>query len=714
MKRLITVLLLLASAPILGGWLPAGLLSAEAFSQVRLVFNPTSLNFGTRPVASTLDMSLAVSDTSATDDIQVDGIQVVGTNASDFTVLTGVPFVVQHRASVPTQLQVRFSPQGAGLRTAQLSISTSDGTVQISVQGIGASESSKLALSDSTIDFGKLAPGDFRDTMLWLYSTGQDSASVSSLQVTNTEAAPVFQVWFANSTITTPFKLASKDSVAIVIRCMGGGDVGDVSGQLVVYGGSEVSPVCGLLGKVEYGVMDFQAPLLSTPLKDVDFGTILWGDYRDTVIRFVNTGEVDVTVSDLEPMQDIEFTILNPPVVPFRIRQGESYDFKIRASPAIGQVQRAQLQVGSPGSSPFFHYLNLFFTVDGSMPLSAPSTQSVEYDCGAPGLVDITLPVTDTGRNRFTVSAIQAGDSNIVVTTDVPLPRVIEIGETVPFALHFNVAGAIQSGKVVLQIKSGGGIVLYDTVVLVGRSTTASANIVLTQLSDSSRAAAAVRTNTSLTQLGLDTLVVHLSSSDQNVAAIDTSSIKLSADLGNARIISIIAEPGLPPSGGLAVKIASQTPIQASVGGSLVLFELKRFVAVGDLATIRVSLVAPDRAGCVEWTVDSIQIFGAGTCGAQFMTDLMTGTQIQFSAGVRSNPISGESVKLQFLANKEMDVAYELSNSLGEVILHGNAHVIQGSSSLSLRLAGIPSGQYFVRFRPGFGRPLSLRFCKEN
>ena len=687
LKRILAVLLLFLTIP--------------AYGNVRLVFDSSSLDFGSRPLGGSREIVFNASDTSATDDIQVDAIQSVGTNAGDFIVESLTPFVIAHGAKIPTQIRVKFSPQAIGTKNATLSIQTTDGDVFISMTGIGTGESSILTVSPSSIDFGKIAPGDFRDSMVWLASVGLDSATVSALQVTNPDGSNTFQVWFADATLKTPFKLAPGDSVQIIVQ-FNGESLGDASGSLVVYGGSEATPTCGFGGTVVQSAMVFNPP-------SVDFGIIRWGDFRDTVVHFTNTGEVDVVVSDIEPLQDIEFTILNPLSLPFRIKHGQSFDFTIRAAPAIGQMQAAQLQVGSPASQPFFHYLNLSFTIDGSMPLSAPSTQSTPYFCAFPGPISITVPVTDTGRSHFAVSGIKASDTNIQITSDVALPRDVAVGETVPFNLHFDPALAIGSGKVIVEFVSGGGIVLYDTVLLDGKLTTATTNLAVIQQPDPSRIGLNVLTQTALAPFGLDTIVVHVSSSNPSLAAVDRSSIKLATGVQNASIVSIA-----PETGGYAVTIASTTPFTAVAGDAFVTFNVVQYVSVDDSASIRLAVESPERAGCIDWVTDSVQVPGSSACGAEFMRDVLAGTQIVLSAIVKANPVSGDNVNVTVMANKEGDVSFELSSPLGQTIARAVQHVSSGTNTVSIPLNGLPSGPYFIRLVSSDGLSRNLRFIKQD
>ncbi len=341
------------------------LLGVPAYGNVRITVDSAKLDFGGHAVGSGEQLVLHARDTSTTTDIQIDDIKPVGPNAGDFQIVapSGLPTVIARGASLSIIVQFRAGALGA--RFALLAIVTSDGEIDIPMTGAGQEEVSEVSLSSGSIDFGIIGLNTWRDTILELYSIGRDSATIHDIQVSNSTGDTTFGAWFADTGLHTPFKLAPGDSLAILVQ-FNGLSVGPVTSEVNVFGGTMSMPACALKGDVEVGLLEYQPSV-------VDFGILDWGAFRDTTVRLVNTGEVDITIDDVEPITDAEFTLRSPFTPPIVIPAGEYRDILLRAAPALGGAHYTQLQVGSASTIPQFHYLNLNFMVSGSMPLSAPS-----------------------------------------------------------------------------------------------------------------------------------------------------------------------------------------------------------------------------------------------------------------------------------------------------------------------------------------------------
>jgi len=93
---------------------------------------------------------------------RVDSIQIVGADASQFSVVSGIPpFDVQ--AGGNHAVEFRFRPSSIGVKTAQLLIFTQADTLRQTIRGEGIAPA--LAVVNSLIDFGRILVGEKKDTL---------------------------------------------------------------------------------------------------------------------------------------------------------------------------------------------------------------------------------------------------------------------------------------------------------------------------------------------------------------------------------------------------------------------------------------------------------------------------------------------------------------------------------------------------------------------
>jgi hypothetical protein len=146
-----------------------------------LTLNPTTLNFGTVVLGSTSQLSLQATNNSATP-VVFSSVTATG----DYTPQAGsCPAAGGSLAPGQScQLPVRFMPTATGTRTGTLSITTSAGTLPLTVSLIGIATQSKLTIAPSALSFGSLVV--------------QASANLS-VSITNNGTAPVNALSFAVS-----------------------------------------------------------------------------------------------------------------------------------------------------------------------------------------------------------------------------------------------------------------------------------------------------------------------------------------------------------------------------------------------------------------------------------------------------------------------------------------------------------------------------------
>jgi len=102
----------------------------------------STLNFGSTPVGTPVSSDLIIGE-AGNADLVLNSSRISGTNANDFRVLTAFPLTLPDNAvyiQAPT-VTVQCTPSAEGLRTANLQISSNDGTHNYILQCTGSKES---------------------------------------------------------------------------------------------------------------------------------------------------------------------------------------------------------------------------------------------------------------------------------------------------------------------------------------------------------------------------------------------------------------------------------------------------------------------------------------------------------------------------------------------------------------------------------------------
>ncbi len=663
----------------------------DAFASVRLAFDSTRLDFGNVILSSAHDLAIEVWDTASVA-IEIDQFSLAGQDPGDFKVLSpGAPTVLSPGAT-PTKIIVQFSPLAFGNCSGLLLIETSDGNVSIPLTG-NAIGGGNLVWADSSIDFGNLAPGGERDTVIELYSVGTDTAVISGIDFAAPDSS--FEAQFVTGT-PPPIELPPGDSIAVKISFRGLPLEGEKDAVLFAESSGLSIPSCDLIGNIELG------SFATLPPFGIDFGVMYAGQMLDTAIQLINTGDVDLVFEELSlsPSGD-DFTILNAPPVPFTLPAGDTLWVTIQANPGIATSHLAYLDMVSQQASPNFESDSM--TVSVTRPsISAPSVQALSYYCAIIAVISDTVPISNTGPERVVITSVTSNDPSVVLRPDVSFPDTIAAGSTMPVVIHF-IPSSVAADTFVLRMMGGAYAMLTDTVALQPLATTATATIVAASITGTAPQQVEARTATKLDAFDLDTIIVHISVQDSNVATIDSSTIALSAGLANATISSITADPG-----GYTVTITSTAPISAAAGSPLVTMDLDRFVSNSDSTGIIAAIETPERAGCLAWTADTTMVTGPDVCGSTILTDVLSDRPF-LSAKLRQNPISDENVELSVIANASGSARFELLSALGEILTQGYLQLSSGLNECSLPMSGIRSGVYTVRLISESGFAVTLR-----
>ncbi len=670
-------------------------LSSSTLANVRLAFDSTSLDFGDVAVFAAKDLTFEVQDTAAIP-LEIASITTTGTDASEFSILSPAPPVVLNPGTIATQFIVRFSPQALGVRSAVLAIETTDGIVNIPLTGIGSGKQSSLAWAHANLDVGTISPGSERDSTIELYSTGTDSSLVAALELAAADTSFAAQIM---NHAPPPFMLAPGDSVAVRIAFRGLPPTGLKSAQLSATGSTLNTPSCNLSGDVEYGSFEV------VPYSIMTFGTMYYGQLRDSTIYVIDSGMLDLIFDDfsLSPSAD-DFTITNAPSLPYTLRAGDTLALTIQANPGKNTLHRASFQAVSFSAGS--HLIQSQLTVNAiPPPLSSSTSHTLEYFCASGSAVRDSIRLQDTGKIDVIITGMRFSDTALGLQAVVPLPDTIRSNTGKEISFVFN-PSTTRSDTLVLQLLGGMQVMLADTFTVQPSVLPAMPNVVVASESSNAENLAA-GASISLTALSLDTVIVELHLADTNIASLDPASITVNPLLGSVVITRIEPVPG-----GDRVTLASPTPITADSGAALLEFSLDRFVSISDSTALSVSIQTPERAGCIAWATDTVMVNGSNVCGSSILRSQLTGKPLILDAAIRQNPASGSQLSLRIMASAEGAVRFEISNTLGEVVREGSITILEGLNDCILPLAAVPGGAYSLRLEPVNGLPVTLRFIK--
>ncbi len=669
-------------------------LSVPARGTVRLAFDSTGLDFGNVALSGAHELIIETWDTALVP-VEINQLSII-TGQSDFSIISPTPPVVLNPGTVHTQIIIRFSPQAFGNRSGQLLIETTDGNVIIPLSGFG-SGGPNLSWAITNIDFGSLPPGGIRDTSIELYSTGTSPAIVSDIVVGESDTA--FEAQFANS-ILPPITLAPGDSIAVQILFQGLPLTGVKNAQLIAIGNLVNNPSCNLIGNDTFG------HFATLPSPTIDFGVMYGGQVVDSTIQLVNTGNVDLLFEDLEisPSGD-DFTLLNPPQLPFTLYVGDTLSLFVEANPGVTSSHRAYLQLVSQQSDTNYKEDTITVSVI-QPPVKGPLVQTLSYPCAIASPIADTIPISNAGSQSVVITSVGSNNPNIILQSNVSFPDTISSGITQPVLVRFTPTSS-ELDTLVLALMGGTQVMLMDTLAL--HSTPSQATASLTAIAATGLASQGIEIGAvnGLTAFNLDSIIVHLSVQNSNVAAIDPATIALAPGVANAQIASVQQELN-----GYAVTIASTTPIAVPVGNPLLLVSLDRFVSNTNSTDVTVTMETPQLTGCLSWSADSTTVSGLNVCGSTELEHYLSGNPMSVIALLRNNPVSGQDAEISLTASQIGDTRYELINALGEMLCEGSFHLAPGVNDCKLPMQSVPTGVYTVRLIPESGIATTLRFIK--
>jgi Abnormal spindle-like microcephaly-assoc'd, ASPM-SPD-2-Hydin len=182
------------------------------------------------------------------------------------------------------KLTVDFKPKSAGEQNGRISITIAQQQAQITAALTGTGSTSKLSMTPSAVDFGKVSVGNPVTQTLKLMNKGNDSVSIKSASVSGRG--------FSMSGLTTPQTLTPNQSVTFTAKfdpASAGNDNGTIS--VTASGDTEVIDLSGLAVSSRVG--------LNASATSITFGNVKVGSTVTQTVTLKSTGNSNVDISNV-------------------------------------------------------------------------------------------------------------------------------------------------------------------------------------------------------------------------------------------------------------------------------------------------------------------------------------------------------------------------------------------------------------------------------
>ena len=186
-----------------------------------------------------------------------------------------------------TQLLIAFTPNAVGDRGATLTIATDSGPIEVRLSGVG--QSGKLAVAQSSLDFGSRAVGSAPKSLALSVSNAGNGPLRLSFPLLDGPGVAAFSTALANASGTLVLAEGQKQDVAVTFSPLTAGTLEAVL-HLTADTGERLD--VALKGQ---GV----SPQLSAPA-NLDFGAVLLGGFARRTLDLTNPGAFPTTVVGFE------------------------------------------------------------------------------------------------------------------------------------------------------------------------------------------------------------------------------------------------------------------------------------------------------------------------------------------------------------------------------------------------------------------------------
>jgi hypothetical protein len=384
----------------------------------RIQVDPLQVNFGNVPIDTSATETVNITNTG-TYPFTVSATELTGTNATNFS-LPGLqaPFTVDPNET--KQIDVRFSPQTLGTKSATLQILTdafNADTVTVTLSGTGVGEPD-IDVSPLALDFGNTLVGDTTNSFAIINNVGELELFINSIAISGANASEFFIIRMPNSTLQPgesdtlqlsfiPQSIGSKTAIVTI-------NSNDPDENPVVLQLSGVGAAADIA---------FDNP-------QIDFGKVFVGNTSDTTLSVINIGNTPLVISDIQlngPNENFFNVVL--PQLPVSVSPGDSLKLPINYTPGDNAIHSAliEFQTNIPGAP----VAAVPLSGDGVTPIISIVPDTLDFG---------TVQVADTSLGQLILR--NEGDTTLIV-------QQVDLTGSTPgaFALATGLPIAIEAGS---------------------------------------------------------------------------------------------------------------------------------------------------------------------------------------------------------------------------------------------------------------------------
>ncbi|MFI5263258.1 MAG: choice-of-anchor D domain-containing protein [Candidatus Kapaibacterium sp.] len=668
-------------------------LPAMGAAQLRLETDKDTIDYTIVKFGFYRDVPVRATNISLTT-VNVNLAKIVDQNSApnEFQIIVPQPPVFHIDSGDGRTIIVRFTPSGPGLRTAVLDLMTDDGDKHVQLLGIGATIQPDILMQPQSIDFGMLAPGEHKDTTIFVIGSDKDSATIDWIGVNNDNGEVDFDVTPIDPNVTFPLIIRKGDTLKLNARFTGMNASGPRTGRTIMEGEVSGEVVCEFRGGVGVPDMAFTPQLL-------DLGIVPQGVSVDTFITIASIGQSPVNLQRIDKPK-LPYSISGLPSFPFSVAPGDSIRIAVHFDAAApGDFEEGMLAYSKNGSETALNRTALLKAIVIPHVLSVNSPQPFVVSCAVDSVYLRTVTISDTGRYPITVSRALCADSGFSLTYPVSFP------DTIPSGVKRDILVTFQSGTgaftsdtfCVVTIMSGSRVIIADTIHIT--RTTENARFGVAQISPATMIpnsnTIGVVTVSDLARYKLTSLKLDLAIDPPDVAVIDT----LNVTVDNSIFPNAVVKAGYDNAAKkYTATLTSTTELPSSPVIPFLHVPLKYFVAKDSSAVLHVSMHSPEKDGCVNFADESVTISSASGCGDQEIRHLFENVPLISKVTIAPNPVQGRHISVSFFNSADILLSADLLDLQGKIIIHHDElSLTKGWNTLALETASMASGAYSIQ-----------------
>jgi len=365
--------------------------------------------------------------------LEVSGINIMGTDSSDFDMAGVMAFPLQVAAGTSIAVPIRFDPAGScgGQRTATLQIASDDPDTpvkDVAVSGDVPCPDFNVAIANSGA-FGDVCEADFADLSLTLFNQGQCDLTISNITSDNA-------LFVLPDDLQIPLVLSHDAEFSLPVRYapMECDETGD-SGTISIFSDS---PGEGQVDITVSGVSP--CPDLNVAIANSgDFGDVCKTDFGDLDLTLFNQGRCDLTISDITS-DNVLFVLPDNLQRPLVLSHDADFRLPIRYAPEIctdiGDSGTISIISDSPDENPLDIPVSglspcpqLVIDPTGLTDLFAFPATVVDGDDSLGCYSDASTNLRNAGECPLTIDNISAANADYEVIQPTQFPILLPTGE---------------------------------------------------------------------------------------------------------------------------------------------------------------------------------------------------------------------------------------------------------------------------------------------